>query len=98
MFSEYPYPIVMRNGKRFGKRAHLSRHTSDSIRTINDTVTFCGVDVIQIDFQFYIDIDATMEGLAKRRFQPSSTITEIDLGPDREARRLKNDLFAPKVA
>lgn len=97
MSKEYRYPVVIRDGKAFMRRSHVSRDFKASIPIINRTVEDNNIETLQVDFQVYIDVDATLEALKKRRFQPARAATEVDLGSGRQ-RRMEHDLFAPKVA
>lgn len=98
MSRDYPYPVIIQDGKRYGLGTHISNFTGHTQTRVSDTAEANDVATIHRGFKVYFDVDAMLEALKHVRFQPRNTITEVDLGPDRQARRLKNDLFAPKVA
>jgi hypothetical protein len=94
MYDELPFPVVLKNGKRFGKRTPIALYVGCSLPVINQVAEDENIESIVVNFQLYIDVEKTIEALSKRRYQPLKSIKEIDKGQPRPMA----DLFGQKVA
>jgi hypothetical protein len=90
----YDFPVIIRNGKKFGKRTPIALYGGWSLPVINKVVEEDDIESIVVNFQLYIDVEATIAALARRKYQPLKSIKEIDEGRPRP----NADLFGQRVA
>jgi hypothetical protein len=81
MTDDYPFPVVMQNGKSHALRNHVSIYSGYPVPIINRFIDSGELEIRLIGLQVYIDVEEALNLLYKSKFMPKRTA----LGVKREA-------------
>jgi hypothetical protein len=73
MNSEYIFPMVVQDAKRFALRHHVSVYSGYTVTVINRLIESRNIATHLIGYQIYIDVDEALTALAKSRFHPKKS-------------------------